>query len=85
MTRKRIASAGQRKAARQLTTDTRQFLELLIAGDDADAYNLAQRLAERGEIAYLVLAGMTHLALFHLAEEWKVTPAEALARIESSS
>jgi hypothetical protein len=82
MSRKRVEHAAQRKAARQMYTDTLEVLRLGIAEDDADEFNAADRLvATKGVYAYLQLAGITQRALRRLAAEWNVGAEDALERI----
>jgi hypothetical protein len=84
MTRKRIAHAAQRQAARKLYADTIGIVRLGIAEEDADEFNEAARLvAETGVYAYLQLAGVTRDAIQALSVEWSVTPDEALERLAS--
>src|SRR5688500_13679021 len=82
MSRKRVEHAAQRKAAKQMYTDTLEVLRLGIAEHDADEFNAADRLVTtKGVYAFLQLAGITQQAVRRLAAEWNVSAEDALERI----
>ena len=84
MSKKRVERAAEKKRARELRADTAQALQYLIATDDADWFNLSDRLVhERGVHAYLAMSLIAHEAITALAEELKVSPVAALKKISA--